>query len=238
MKSLRQTKLFSTIIAFSLFGLTMTSCSNDDDIIEPVKEGIQRSEITFTQVTGAAYPHGDHFHGLADAKDSTAIVVKFDANGEATENGHLHLDAEAVYRLDLKAWDHTGREVAADFIANETTANNYKAFLIGGDFILNPNTTNETGAIFQPRETVYGDGVSVTGAAGIGTTGILSYFSAGHDNADKSRDVTFVLRKLQPEVKSKITRLDWNKNDYANLFAGENVLELKFEIHAEHDHNH
>ncbi|MCL7989439.1 hypothetical protein M8998_15925 [Sphingobacterium sp. lm-10] len=235
MTSQKQNKFFSAILAFGLIA-SFASCSSNNTV-EPVQEGIQKAELTFTEVTGAGvYPHGDHFHGLAGATDGTATVVTFNAQGAATANGHLHLDAEAVYRIDLKAWDHTGREVAADFIANEAAAANYKAFLIGGDYILNPTTTNETGAIFQPRETVYGDGAAVTGPAGTGTTGVISYFSAGHDNAEKSRAVTFIMRRLQSGVKGNITRLDWNKNDYASLFAGENVLELQFEIHAEHDH--
>lgn len=235
MTSQKQNKFFSAILAFGLIA-SFSSCSSDDPI-ESIQEGIQKAELTFTEVTGAGvYPHGDHFHGLASATDGNATVVTFNAQGEATANGHLHLDAEAVYRIDLKAWDHTGREVAADFIATEAAAANYKAFLIGGDFILNPSTTDESGAIFQPRETTYVDGTAVTGLGGRGTTGVLSYLGIGHSNAKNSRAITFIMRKLQAGVKEEITRLDWNRQDYASAFAGENVLELKFEIHPDHDH--
>ncbi len=235
MKQQKQNKFLSAIIAVGLI-TSFTSCSSDDPV-DIVQEGIQKAELTFTEVTGeGVYPHGDHFHGLAGATDGTAQVVTFNAQGEATANGHLHLDAEAVYRIDLKAWDHTGHEVTADIVATEAAAANYKAFLVGGDYILNSNTTDESGAIFQPRETTYGDGTAVTGAGGTGTTGVLSYFGIGHSNAGKSRQITFVLRKLQSGVKEKITRLDWNRSDYAAAFAGENELALNFEIHAEHDH--
>ncbi|WP_166336466.1 hypothetical protein [Sphingobacterium chungjuense] len=231
----KQNRFFSAILAFGLIA-SFTSCSSEDPV-DIVQEGIQKAELTFTEVTGeGVYPHGDHFHGLAGATDGTAQVVTFNAQGEATANGHLHLNAETVYRIDLKAWDHTGHEVTADFIATEAAAANYKAFLMGGDYILNSNTTDESGAIFQPRETVYGDGTAVTGLGGRGTTGLLSYFGIGHSNVANSRDVTFILRKLQAGVKENITRLDWNRSDYASTFAGENILELRFEIHAEHNH--
>lgn len=235
MTSQKQNKFFTAVLAFGLIA-SFTSCSSDDTV-DIVQEGIQKAELTFTEVMGeGVYPHGDHFHGLAGATDGAATVVTFNAQGEATANGHLHLEADAVYRIDLKAWDHTGREVTADFIATEAAAANYKAFLVGGDYILNPNTTDESGAIFQPRETVYGDGTTVTGLGGRGTTGVLSYLGIGHSNAANARNVTFILRKLQAGVKEEITRLDWNRTDYATAFAGENVLELKLEIHPEHNH--
>jgi len=223
----------------ALLGLTvffLASCDKDDGD-DPIPEGIQRSELILTEVSGETVEaHGDHFHGLDGGTEGESIVIEFDENGVATANGHLHLEADAVYKIELKAWDYTGAEVQDDFIANKATADQYKAFLVGGDLVLNPDSDHESGAIFQPREQTYGDGTTVEGK--YETTGILSYFTIGHDNEGPTKEITYVLRKLDAGVKATIERTDWNRNDYADIFAGENVLELKFEIHAEHGHAH
>lgn len=227
-------------IAVMLLGFTVlgfSSCSDDKDIPDPVKEGIQKSTLTLTEVSGeAVHAHGDHFHGLDEGTEGETIVIEFDENGIATKNGHLHLEADAVYKIELKAWDYEGKEVQNSFIADKATADNYKAFLIGGDFKLNPDSETEDGAIFQPREQKYADGSAVNGK--YETTGVLSYFTVGHENEGPTKEVTYVLRKLNDGVKAKIERTDWNRTDYSTVFAGENVLQLKFEIHAEHGHAH
>lgn len=235
MKMKKQNKITSlALVGFTVFSLA--SCNKDDDN-DPIKEGIERAELILTEISGEAVEaHGDHFHGLGNAVEGESIVIKFDENGVATANGHLHLEADAVYKIELKAWDYTGKEVQNDFIANKATADNYKAFLIGGDFILNPDSDDESGAIFQPREQHYADGSAVSGQ--YETTGILSYFTIGHDNEGPTVEVTYVLRKLDAGVKETITRLDWNRSDYATAFRGANVLELRFEIHAEEGHHH
>lgn len=221
-----------TLAAMLLFVTAFTACKKDNDEVA-VKEGIERAELIFTESNG--YAHGDHFHDLADLTGATQTVIKFDENGVATSGGHLHLAPDAIYKIQLKAWDYTGKEVQNDVIANKATADNYKAFIVGGNFVLNPTTgTAENGAIFQPRETAYGDGTTVSGTGGIATTGILSYFTVGHAN-EGEKDVTFVLRKVNAGVKATITRNDWNRTDYATAFAGQDVLKLKFEIHAEEE---
>ncbi|MFC3198034.1 hypothetical protein ACFOET_10465 [Parapedobacter deserti] len=232
-------KKHNKLAALALVGgvlFSVVSCNKDNDN-EPVKDGIERSELIFTEVSGdGVEAHGDHFHGLGNGVEGESITIKFDENGTAISNGHLHLEADAVYKIELKAWDYTGKEVHNDFIANKATADNYKAFLIGGDFILNPDSDHESGAIFQPREQTYADGERVTGQ--YETTGILSYFTIGHDNEGPTKEVTYVLRKLNTRVKETISRVDWNRSDYATKFPGENILELKFDIHAEHGHGH
>ena len=137
------------------------------------------------------------------------------------------------FPLELKAWDHTGREVQNDYIASKQVAAGYKAFLTGGDFILNTATEDESGAIFQPREKKYADGSDVSGA--LETTGILSYFIIGHANEGATKTVTYKIRKLKAGEKEKITRADWQTD---TKFEVENVLELTFEIHAEEGHHH
>jgi len=222
------------LLAAILFVSVLTACKKDNE--ELIQEGIERAELTFTEVDGHA--HGDHFHDLADKTGVTPIVVKFNNKGAATSGGHMHIEADAIYKIQLKAWDYTGKEVQNDFIANKTAADNYKAFFVGGNFILNAKTTDESGAIFQPRETTYGDGTAVSGTGGIGTTGVLSYFTVGHSNEGATKEVSFILRKVNAGVKANITRNDWNRNDYATAFGGQDVLKLNLEIHAEEGHAH
>jgi len=232
----KQFKL-TALAVIGLGMLTVTSCKKDSD--DPIiKEGIERSEIILTEVSGTdVEAHGDHFHGLGNAVEGEKTVIKFDERGTATANGHLHLEADAIYKMELKAWDYEGNEVQNTYIASQTVADQYKAFLVGGNFKLNANSTSESGAIFQPRELKYGDGTDVTGSGGIGTTGIISYFTVGHDNEGATKEVTYVLRKLNSGVKATVTRNDWNHSDYTTRFAGEDLLKLKFEIHAEEGHN-
>ncbi|WP_437918780.1 hypothetical protein [Sphingobacterium sp. LRF_L2] len=231
-------KMSKALLAMMIVGFTATSLSScsSDDAVEPQKEGIQRSQITFTEVSGETVEaHGDHFHGLDAGTEGEKIVVSFDDAGNATENGHLHLEADAVYKMELKVWDYNGKEIQNEFIANKAAADQYKAFIVGGNFILNPNTTDETGAIFQPREVTYADGTAIDGKYEM--TGVLSYFTIGHQN-EGAKELVFVLRKLDAGVKASIERVDWNREDYEEAFAGENVLTLKFEVHAEEGHDH
>lgn len=215
-----------------LFVTVLSACKKNNN--DPIQEGIQRSELIFTEITGGnVVAHSDHFDGLASGVEGKKIVVKFDANGKATANGHLHLEADGVYKIELKAWDYSGKEVHQDYIASKAVADNYKAFLVGGNLTLNVNSSSESGAIFQPRETKHGDGTDVTGSGGTGTVGVVSYFTLGHDNEGEV-DLSYVLRRVNAGVKPTITRKDWNHTDYANKFAGQDVLKLNFEIHAEH----
>lgn len=196
-----------------------------------IEKLVPATALIFTRVTGASvYAHGDHFHGLAEGVEGASDTVTFSAGGAIIAGGHLHLAAAGVYKLSLKTYDAAGNETQNRFIADAATAANYKAFLIGGNYVLNANTTAETGAIFQPRETQYANGTAVAGATA--TTGVTSYFTSGNDNKG-NKDVSFVMRKVDAGVKPTITRSDWNRADYATAFAGSNELELKFELHAE-----
>ncbi len=213
--------------------VSAVSCKKDEEDVK-IKEGIKEAQLIFTEVNGEA--HGDHFHGLAEKDGGDSFTVKFNDSGDATSGGHLHLEADAVYKLELKAWDYTGKEVQNDYIASKSVADNFKAFLVGGDFKLNTQTTDESGAVFQTRELTYGDGSAVTGK--YETTGITSYLTLGHSNEKPTVQVRYILRKLDAGVKGKIERTDWNDKNYAARFAGKNELELKFEIHAESGHQH
>ncbi|MDM1296694.1 DUF4625 domain-containing protein [Sphingobacterium sp. N143] len=187
-------------------------------------------KLVFTEVKGEA--HGDHFHDLADIEGVEPLSVNFDASGEPIGHGHFHISPSGIYRVELKQYDATGAEIQGQYIKDKATADSYKAFITGGAFILNPNSENATGAIFQPKETTYSDGTAIPSGA-IETTGIISYFTAGAANTGE-KEVKFVLRKLKDKsTKAKITRTDWNLSNYEVKFPGEDVFRLSFELHAE-----
>lgn len=204
-----------------------------EDVVFKVELKDPSAALVFTKVTGDAslYAHGDHFHGLAGGVEGASVTITFDEKGIALTNGHLHLEAAAIYKVSLKTYGAEGVETQNKYIANAAAAADYKAFLVGGNFVLNANTTNEQGAIFQTRETVYADGTTVTGGATF-TTGVTTYFTAGAVNK-MEKEVKFLMRKLNAGVKTTITRNDWNRNDYATAFAGTDELTLKFELHTQ-----
>lgn len=216
--------------------LLFNACSKDDDQVIPEDpNAIVSSRLDFIEVAG--HPHGDHFHDLAEITgEKDSVAIEFDQLGVA-KNGHTHLDPHKIYRIQLHAFNREGNEVQGDFLSSKAVADFYKAFIVGGNFTLNPETGEaENGALFQPREQVYGDGTQVNGK--YETTGMLAYFTLGEANEGADTDVSYVLRKLADNTsKAKIERTDWNHDDYASRFAGEDVLKLTFELHAVgHDH--
>ena len=232
MKKLNRKILLPALVAGSF--LTF-SCSDDPEPI--VLEGIEKSSLIFTEISGEGDfgAHGDHFHGIATATEGESSTIEFDSEGNAVSGGHLHLHADGIYKLEMRAWDYQGNRVEGNYLKDKATADLYKAFLVGGDLVLNPSTADESGAVFQPREQTYGDGTAVSGQ--YETTGILGYFTLGESNEGETLMISYVLREFtSPETKGTITRTDWNANDYATRFPGKDVLTLDFEIHAGDDH--
>jgi hypothetical protein len=224
-------KITSKLLALASVIMLLSACADKQDLINELDS--TKSELVFTPVIGeAVQAHGDHFHGLDNGVLGTPVVLKFDKNGKVLDNTLLKIKSGVAYKIDLKTWDQAGKEIQNDFIKDKLTADSYKAFLVGADFKLNPDSQNEQGALFQPREKKYGNGADVAGKYEV--TGVLSYFILGKENQEKlPAKVTYVLRKLNEGIKEKIERTDWNKADYKTAFPGENVLELHFEVHAQ-----
>jgi len=186
-------------------------------------------KLVFTEVAGEA--HGDHFHDLTDKDKVEPISISFDEKGTALAGGHAHINPESIYKIEFKQFDTSSNEVQGQYISNKATADYYKAFLTGGSFVLNTNSSTGTGAIFQTKETTYGDGSAVNGA--IETTGIITYFTVGKDN-EGEKNVSYILRKFNDATtKAKVTRADWKQSDNATKFAGQDQIKLSFELHAE-----
>lgn len=214
------------------FHLTVTDkVGNSTTVESPLTveaSDIQASyKLIFTEVNGTA--HGNHFHDLADKEHVEPSTISFDNTGKAIA-GHAHLKPDGIYKIELKQFDAASKEIQGQYIKDKATANLYKAFLTGGSFVLNTGNS-VTGAIFQPKETTYGDGSAVSGATE--TTGIITYFTVGKDN-EGEKELFYVLRKFKDvTTKAKITREDWNLSGYETKFPGDDVIKLSFELHAE-----
>ncbi|WP_128331818.1 hypothetical protein [Apibacter sp. HY039] len=227
MKNKLKENLLLRLIVLCVITISLISCSNDDEFIDT--DRIQKSELVFTEVSGEGlYAHGDHFHGIAGSTEGDKTTVQFNSKGDAISGNPVKLKPGAIYKVELKSWNQNGAEVQQNYIANKTIADSYKAFIIGGNFVLNSNSATGTGAVFQPRELNYADGTAVSGK--YETTGVLSYFTLGSDNAEGAKNVKYVMRKLVTNVKKSIERVDWNREDYQTSFIGNDELVLKYII--------
>ena len=225
-------KMKNYLAYLAIVSVLFTSCSDANEEVIP-NQSIQRSELIFTAMSEDVTPHGDHFHGISNGVEKESITVKFDSNGHPEENGHLHLEADVVYKMQLKVYDFDNKEIQDEFIASREVANSYKAFLIGNKLHVNGEQNNQQGAIFYPRDLVYGNGESTNTSNKYELTGILSYFTIGEQNAKETQRLTFVLRKLaDASTKEKIELKDLIRNDELIPFPGTDILKLKFEVHV------
>lgn len=122
---------------------------------------------------------------------------------------HIHLTTGLTYKLELVSYDFAGREVQNTFLQRAET---HQAFLLNAP----------TGCLnFE-----YGDD----------QVGVTSYLTVVKDMEVKM--LRFIMRHLNPGVKSRITTSDWNNQNYIQ-FTGANDLELKFDAHfSGEDHLH
>lgn len=203
------------IIYFSLliFIAFTSSCSKDDPTQEHDAEEVSQASLIFTEV------ESDQQGGYRDVKDGQKETVTFSGSQYLPPAGlHLHLFEGKTYRLDLIAKDFAGRETQHTFL---NRADIHQAFILGApDKVL----------AYQ-----YADKSSDGKDLQVGVKGYL------HVEAASSTFVfRYIMRHLNPGVKSKIKASNWNNENYTQ-FTGANDLDLKVEIHpvaADHGHGH
>lgn len=225
MKFIKSTTVLSLAFLGILIGVV--SCKKNEDA--PVAGKEIRASLRLTELEGTkGAAHGDHFHGVSSAKEGAVITINFDESGHSIMNGAVHLNAEIAYKMDLKVYDEKGAEIQHNYVKNLATANAYKAFLIGDKLIANANSETNSGAIFQPRDTIYGDGTKVNGKYEM--TGLTGFFTLGSENKGNTKKLSYNLRKIESGTKANIERVDLLDLAYASKFKGENVLQLTFDI--------
>ncbi|WP_392469198.1 hypothetical protein ACF3OC_10875 [Sphingobacterium cellulitidis] len=200
-----KSNIFILFILASFF--TFQSCSKDDPTPEVDQEEVGSATLTFTEVE--AEKHDDHYH-YHDISNPEVESVEFSGEKFLPPVGaHIHLEVGKSYRFNLKVKDFAGRESQQTFIDR---ADQHFAFLLGA-----------------PAGTLsaeYADKTADGKAANVGVTGYITVIKASN-----SFTFRYLLRHLNPGVKSTINpKTDIFNADF-NKFGGANDLDLKVELH-------
>ncbi len=179
---------------------TLTACSKNDPTPEIDQEELGSATLIFTPVTKNVASNGTITY--TPIAGEAAQELKFTGSPLLPAVGaHLHIHVGETYKMELKSTDFAGRESQQTFVQRADT---HQAFLLNA-----PETS---------LEFVYGDDqVGVT--AYITVLEETDYFT-----------MRYIMRHLNPGVKSKIKASDWNNVNY-NQFTGGTDLDLKFEAH-------
>jgi len=204
---------FALLIGF--IALSFTACKKDDPIAEVPAEEVGTAELSFLEVE--AELHDDHYH-YHDIAGAVPLSFSFDQAGLPPVGTHAHLTAGKTYKVSLKSYDFAKREMQQEFVSK---ADIHQAFILGAP----------EGVL----DYVYADRDTENKKVNVGVTGYLTV-----KKASSGFTFRYVMRHLNPGVKSSITAQHWNAADFATKFSGANDLDLKFELHpvAEGGHDH
>ncbi|MFZ4861954.1 hypothetical protein ACL9RF_07190 [Sphingobacterium sp. Mn56C] len=197
------------IFACLILGVTLASCSKNDPTPEVDQEELGTVTLKFTPVKVVVNNGTTTYEPILDEE---VEEVKFTGNPLLPPVGaHVHLHVGDTYKLELKTTDFAGRESQQTFVNRPE---------IHQAFILN--------APQGSLDYVYGEPTNV------GVTGYLTV-----KQTTDSFPLRYVLRHLNPGVKSKIKASDWNNLNFTQ-FTGENDIDVKFDVHlvnGGHDHD-
>jgi hypothetical protein len=202
---------FAILIGF--IALSFTACKKDDPIAEVPAEEVGSAELTFLEVE--AELHDDHYH-YHDIAGAVPLKISFDQAGLPPVGTHAHLTEGKTYKVSLKAYDFAKREMQQEFVAK---ADLHQAFILGAP----------EGVLSY----VYADRDAANKAVNVGVTG---YLTVNKESAGFT--FRYVMRHLNPGVKTSITAQHWNAADFASKFSGANDLDLKFELHPVEGEGH
>lgn len=204
-----------SIIIFSVILLNfLNSCSKNDPTIEVDQEEVSGASLTFTEVTAEAHDDHFHYHDIEGAE-----VEKIDFKGSnllPAVGAHVHLEVGKSYRFQLTVRDFADRESQQTFIERD---DQHFAFILGVP----------ADAITVTYADKKADGTRVK----VGTIGYITV-----KKPTNSFVFNYVLRHLNPGVKSTIDPVkDIFTKDYTK-FGGANDLDLKFELHLVNEDEH
>lgn len=200
-----------TVISLLVFG----SCSKDNPVPVTDQEELGSAELIFTEVK--VEPHDDHFH-YNDFEGAEKQSIKFTGKDLLPPvKAHMHLHVGKTYRFELKATDFAGRPAEQTFIDSEEQ---HFAFWLN--------------APASSMKVIFADKKADKTRVKVGTVGYISVLK--ETNAFELR---YIMRHLNPGVKSKIDLVNDIQNKDFTKFGGANDLDLKFEMHfvgEEHSH--
>jgi hypothetical protein len=114
-------KISSKLLGLASVIMLLSACADKEDSI--IELDLRKSELVFTPVTGeSVQAHGDHFHGLDNGELGSPSVLTFDKNGKVVGDDLLKIKSDVAYKIDLKSWDESGKEIQNDFIKDKLTA--------------------------------------------------------------------------------------------------------------------
>lgn len=204
---------YTLAILVAFVALTFNACKKDPKPEVPEEE-IGKTELTFLEVTREA--HGDHYHynAIADAKP---LTITFDNKGLPPVGTHAHLIEGKTYKLSLKAYDFANREMQQEFVEKHDI---HQVFILGAP----------VGILSY----AYADRDKENKKVNVGVTGYLTV----EEHTEKSFTFRYVLRHLNPGVKTSVAAGNWNDENFATKFSGANDLDLKFELHPVEGEGH
>ncbi|TJZ62839.1 hypothetical protein FAZ15_00575 [Sphingobacterium olei] len=204
-------KIYLILIAFPLL---FQACSKDDPTPEVDQEEVSGLTLTFTEVEGEA--HDDHYD-YSEITDPEVESISFSGtNLLPPEGAHMHLEVGKSYRFNIKMLDFAGRETQQTFIDRDDI---HFAFILGA-----------------PAESLHVQYADVKTDGTKAKVGVQGYFTVL--KASSSFTANYIMRHLNPGVKTNIdTKTDWSNTDYKK-FTGANDIDVKFELHFVEGHDH
>jgi hypothetical protein len=193
---------FSSYLLTAMIGLAVISFPSCSKD-EPVAEQDQEEVGKTTILLQEVEWEGDFRTGHAHEVAGAAIdTIEFDEKGNAPVGFHLHVHTGTSYKMTLIARDYAGREIQQTF---QDRADIHQAILLGAP----------AGVL----DYTYADNQ-------VGVDGYLHVVSTA-----STFTLQYIMRHLNPGVKSGVTADDWNNTEYQRDLAGATDLDLKFEIH-------
>lgn len=205
----------NTYIASAIIALiTLNSCSKDDPIPVIDQEEVGSARLVFTEVEVEA--HGDHFH-YNDFAGAEKDSINFEGEKFLPPVGaHMDLEVGKTYRFQLRVFDFAGRQSQKTFIERE---DQHFAFWLNAP-------ADAVKIIYADKKE---DGTRVK----VGTVGYISVLKATN-----SFNWRYIMRHLNPGVKTSIDVAKDIQNKEFTKFGGANDIDLQFNMHLVAEHHH
>jgi len=196
---------FINIIFASI--ILLSSCSKDSPVPEVDQEEVSGATLSLIEVE--AEEHGDHYH-YHDIIGGDTTNITFSGEGFLPPvDAHVHLEVGKAYKFELKIKDFAGRESQQSFIERD---DQHFAFLLG-----------------IPQQSIIAEYADMKLDSTKVKVGINGYLRV--QKASESFTFRYLMRHLNPGVKSEINpTTDIFNADFAK-FGGANDLDLKFQMH-------
>jgi len=213
-KNIKTMKISKYIASAIIALITLNSCSKDDPIPVIDQEEVGSARLVFTEVEVEA--HGDHFHYNDFAGQEKDSIIFEGEKFLPPVGAHMHLEVGKTYRFELRVFDFAGRQSQKTFIDRD---DQHFAFWIG--------------APADALKIIYADKKEDKTKVKVGTIGYITVLKAS-----ESFNWRYIMRHLNPGVKTSIDVENDIQNKDFTKFGGANDIDVKFETHlVDDDHS-